>query len=168
VVGEFCERREGVICSRGCFLVDFAEEAVDFPNIIWEETPNYVGPRVIDAPPTLRVIKSFLSRENWQSFVQFIALGVADHHGRVREDSGFIFATDLDPGDEHFDGVQLFDPIDTIYIREPTFDRLMNRYFVTIINAAMSRHRPELAEPWWPSFVATANRLRSRVALASD
>ena len=88
-------------------LID--DHAVEAFSIIWDQSPGYSGPRIVDAPHELRVVRDFLSRETWQHFVQFIQPGTLNHHGRVMEYSGFRFQSDLDPGDEPFEGVEVFD-----------------------------------------------------------
>ncbi|MEO7735371.1 MAG: hypothetical protein ABIY55_30740 [Kofleriaceae bacterium] len=142
-------------------LID--DRTVDDLRIIWDQSPGYVGPRVVDAPTELRMIRDFLSRETWQHFVQFIMPGVMEHHGRVMEYSGFRFQSDLDADDDPFQGVEMFDPIDTIYIREAAFDRLMSRYFDTVIRGVVEHQRPEAHEPWWQGFVASARVLADRL-----
>lgn len=138
------------------------DQQVDTLQIVWEETPQYSGPRVVDTPPELRMIRDFLSTRFWQNFVRFIAPGVLNHHGRVNEYSGFTFQSDLDPDDDPFEGVEMFDPIDTIHISEAAFDRLMSRYFNTIVEGAAAHQKPETQEEWWQDFVENARELYAR------
>ena len=140
-----------------------ADRTVDALRIIWDQSPGYIGPRVVVASPELRMIKDFLSRETWQHFVQFIVPGALHHHGRVMEYSGFKFQGDLDPDDEPFDGVEMFDPIETIHISEGAFDRVMSRYFGVIIQGVTAHQGPELQEGWWPAFVTNARLIDERV-----
>jgi hypothetical protein len=139
------------------------DDAVDGLQIVWDESPRFTGPRVVNASPELRVIRDLLSHESWQHFVQFFLPGALHHHGRVSNESGFRFQSDLDPGDEPFEGVELFDPLDTIHISEPAFDRLMNRYFEVIIRAVAAHQGPELGAPWWQAFVDGARALDHRI-----
>jgi hypothetical protein len=78
------------------------DRAVDSLHIVWEQSPAYTGPRVSEAPPELRMIRDFLSRETWQHFIQFILPGVLGRHGRVAEYSGFRFPSDVDPDEDEF------------------------------------------------------------------
>ncbi|HEX8113456.1 MAG TPA: hypothetical protein VF516_37255 [Kofleriaceae bacterium] len=139
-------------------LID--DRAVDALQIVWDT--SCAGPRVVDSPPELRMIQEFLSRDTWQHFVQFILPGVVGHHQRVAEYSGFRFQSDLDPDDDPFEGVEMFDPIDTIHISEAAFDRLMSRYFDTIVRGATENLRPEIRESWWPKIVDGARTLGDR------
>jgi hypothetical protein len=146
----------------------FSDEAIDGLRIVWAEEPGYSGPRVEGCPTELRILKDFLSTGHWQRFVQFIAPGVLARHGRGVECSGFLFPEDFDAEDfeeegvEPFEGVQLYDPIDTIHVSQPAFDRLMSRYFDTIVEAVQANRRPEAAEDWWPTFEGSARELRRR------
>jgi hypothetical protein len=79
------------------------------------------------------------------------------------EYSGFTFQSDLEPDDEPFEGVEMFDPIDTIHISEGAFDHLMSRYFNAIIEGATAHQKPEIQEEWWQDFVEIARELDARV-----
>ena len=146
-------------------LID--DHAVEALSIIWDQSLGYSGPRIVDAPHELRVVKDFLSRETWQHFVQFIQPSTLNHHERVMEYSGFRFQSDLDPDDEHFEGVEVFDPLDTIHISERAFDRLMARYFDVIVRGVTTHHLPEAREVWWQAFVANTRLLEERIQNAS-
>ena len=138
-------------------LID--DPTVDGLRIVWVESNDYSGPRIVDSPPQLRMIRDFLSRDTWQHFVRFILPGILDRRQRVAEYSGFRFPNDLDADEESFDCVELYDPIDTIHISQGAFDRLMSRYIQTIIDGVTAHERPELREAWWPEIVAAARRL---------
>ncbi len=135
-----------------------ADDAVDSLRIDWKEPPA-TGPHVRDSSLLLRTIRDFLSRETWQHFARQILPGVIGHHGRTVEYSGFRFPSDLDPDEEMFEGVELFDPIETIYVSRAAFDRLMRRYFDAIIEHVIAKQLPELYEDWWQDFVASARCL---------
>ena len=138
------------------------DASVDGLVLAWVEEPGWRGPRVVGAPPELRMFRDFLTRSSWQHFVRFIAPGVLARHGRVAEYSGFQFASDLEPGDEPFEGVELFDPIDTLHVSEGAFDRLMSRYFDCIIEGVHAHGGPEAQQGWWPELVRLADQLRQR------
>lgn len=138
-------------------LID--DQKIDGLRVEWGDA----GPCVVDAPPELRMIQEFLSRDTWQHFVQFILPGILGHHQRVAEYSGFRFQSDLDPDDDPFDGVEMFDPIDTIHISEAAFDRLMSRYLDAIVRGVTEHARPEAREAWWPGVVDGARILAERV-----
>src|ERR1051325_2667554 len=90
-------------------LID--DPTVDGLRIVWVESNDYSGPRIVDSPPQLRMIRDFLSRDTWQHFVRFILPGILDRRQRVAEYSGFRFPNDLDADEESFDCVELYDPI---------------------------------------------------------
>lgn len=138
------------------------DEAIDSVGFAWEELPQYSGTRVINFPPELRIIRDFLETSFWQSLVRFIAAGVLEQHMRGRDYNGFMFPGDLDPGDEPFEGVMLWDPIDTVYLSAGAFDRLMSRFFDTVIDGVTRYQKPEVNEAWWPEFVAVARQIRMR------
>lgn len=139
------------------------DRGLDALRIEWSaRSPGKPRPVVLGGPPELRILRDFLSRETWQSFARFILPGALNHHGRIAEDCGFRFRSDLDPDEEPFEGVELFDPIDTIYISEAAFDRLMSRHFDVIVQGVAANQRPELDEPWWPGFATSARALATR------
>lgn len=138
------------------------DQLVDSLSVTWEERPGYSGPRLAGHGDELRVLKDFLQTAFWPGLVRFIAPGVLNRHGRVRQQSGFLFPADMDPDDEQFEGVMLFDPLDTIYISDGAFDRLMARYFDTLITGATSHNKPVVAEEWWAEFVDSARKLHER------
>jgi len=142
------------------------DHAVDALQIVWEESPRFTGPRVVNAPPELRVIRDFLSLESWQHYVQFFLPGVVGRYQHVSNDSGFRFQSDLTPDEEPLEGVELFDPLDTIQLGEAAFDRLMSRYYQVIIQAVTARQGPELREGWWQDFLDGARSLEQRVTRA--
>ena len=141
-------------------LID--DSAIDAVGVVWDASSAHSGPRVVDAPPSLRVVRDFLTRSTWQRFAQFILPGVLAHHGRVDNDSGFRFQGDLDPDDDPLPGVELFDPIDTIYLGEGAFDRLMSRFFEAIVDGVTAHSRHEVTEAWWNHFVAGTQELTTR------
>jgi hypothetical protein len=140
------------------------DPSVDALEIVWEESANFSGPRVVDCPTELRLIRDLLTRRWWQSFARFILPGVSLRHGRVYEYSGFRFPSDLDPDETPFDGVQMFDPIETIRLSEPAFVRLMARYFEAIVEGATGNDRPEIHDDWWEDFAAGARTIAGRGA----
>jgi hypothetical protein len=143
--------------------IHIEDQLVDNLKIIWEETTQYSGLKVVDVSPKLRVIQDFLTTQFWPSLVRFIASGVLNRHGRIKEYSGFMFPEDLDPGDDPFEGVMIFDPLDTIYLSDTVFDRLMNRYFQKLIEGATKYEKDVLKEDWWIEFLDIAKEIEQRV-----
>ncbi len=62
------------------------------------------------------------------------------------------------------EGVELYDPIDTIHVTEAAFDRMMARYFQVIVEGVTSHDRPEAHEAWWGRWVEAADTLKNRVS----
>lgn len=146
------------------------DRLLDMLKIEWgEESPQYSGPRVTAVSPEIRVLQDLLTTKFWSSLVQFIAPGILNHHGRVDEYSGFLFPDDLDPGDESFEGVKVFDPLTTIYVSQDAFDRLLSRYFQAIIEGVTKYNKDEQKEDWWPEFANIAEQLgKDGIALAEQ
>jgi len=138
------------------------DSLVDQIEIDWIPTSPSKGPVVRNAASELRMIKDFFDHNRWQTLARFILPGVMHHHQRVAEYSGFRFSSDLDPDEKPFDGVQMYDPIDTIHVGEAAFDRVMSRYFTAIVKGVVDDRRPEQSEPWWPSFVDDVDQLVAR------
>ena len=77
-------------------------------------------------------------------------------------DSGFRFQSDLDPDEEVFEGVELFDPLDEIYFDEKAFERLVLKFFKAVIEG--STLHPKLAnEHWWSEFISIVDRLEAKL-----
>jgi len=52
--------------------------------------------------------------------------------------------------------------IDTIYISERAFDRLMSRYLDAIVQGVRPHQGSDLQAAWWQSLVVNAQVLRTR------
>ena len=100
-------------------------KVIDKINIIWEESPTFSGTRVSKCPSELRVIKYFFYKSYWGEVIS-IARGINNHYGVGMNDSGFRFPSDLDPDEEVFEGVELFDLLDEMKkgIKEATPERV--------------------------------------------
>lgn len=144
--------------------VPLPDRCLDELDFVWTNEAGYRGPSVLGDTPATRLARDFLAQPRWQRLVDFIAPGVLARHGRGAEYSGFTFPEDLDPGDEPFEGVELYDPIEAFHVSQAAFDRLMSRYFDVIIDAVTQEQGPELDEPWWPELVRIAGELRARLA----
>ncbi|HEU4326159.1 MAG TPA: hypothetical protein VFS21_23665 [Roseiflexaceae bacterium] len=139
------------------------DRLVDAVEIVWEQTPTYQGTVVRQAPDELRVIRNYFTRRFWSSLPS-IARSASGQSDSGVNGSGFRFGQELDPGEEPFEGVELYDPLDQIYISRPAFNRLMLRFFEMIIRGATEHGHPLLQELRWPEFLAHAETLRGIVA----
>lgn len=142
------------------------DRKVDAIQFVWDDASIARAPQAIGAEPGLRAVHDFFVGVSWQFLARFAAPAVLNRHGLHIEGNGFAFPSDLDPDQEPFDGVRLEDPIETIYIGNSAFDRLMSRFFNTVIEGAMLRQVPEVREDWWPEFVATARAVQARSGAA--
>ncbi|MGF1487520.1 MAG: hypothetical protein ACFBSE_10565 [Prochloraceae cyanobacterium] len=130
-------------------------------QIVWQDYPDFSGTRVLNCPPELRVIKDFFYKSYWGEVIS-IARGIKNHYGVGMNDSGFRFPSDLDPDEEVFEGVELFDPKDEIYIDEKDFERLALKFFKAVIDGSTS-HQKLTKEPWWNEFISIVNQLESKL-----
>lgn len=131
-------------------------------NIDWEESPNFSGTKVLNCPPNLRVIKDFFYKSYWEDII-LIARGVNAHYGVGINESGFRFVSDLEPDEEVFEGVELFDPLDEIYIEEKAFEHLVLKFFKAVIKGA--KINPKISDkPWWNEFLSIVNQLEIKLS----
>ena len=134
---------------------------IDKINIIWEESPTFTGTRVPNCPPELRVIKDFFYKSYWGEVIS-IARGINNYYGVGMNDSGFRFQSDLDPDEEVFEGVELFDPLDEIYVDERAFERLILKFFKAVIEGS-TLHPKLTKEAWWTEFISIVNQLETKL-----
>ena len=62
-------------------IAQIDDRAVDSLHIVWEQSPAYTGPRVSEAPPELRMIRDFLSRETGSTSFSSFYLVYSDDMG---------------------------------------------------------------------------------------
>lgn len=129
-------------------------------NVIWKESPAFSGTQVINCPPELRVIKDFFYKSYWGDII-LIARGVNSHYGVGINESGFRFTSDLEPDEEVFEGVELFDPLDEVYIEEKAFERLVLKFFKAVIKGLT--FKPKLSkELWWNEFMTIVSQIEAK------
>ena len=133
---------------------------IDRINVTWSESPNFSGTKVLNCPLKLRVIKDFFYRSYWGDVI-LIARGINNHYGVGINESGFRFESDLEADEEVFEGVELFDPIDEVYLEEKAFERLSLKFFKAVIEG--SNFQAELSnQPWWTEFIAIVGQIEAR------
>lgn len=130
-------------------------------NIVWEESPNFSGTKVLNCPSELRVIKDFFSKSYWQDTI-LIARSIKNHYGIDINGSGFRFTTDLEPDEKVFEGVELYDPYDEVYIDEKSFKNLTLKFFKALLQGANSHKRELLVNSsWWTEFTSIVTQLET-------
>lgn len=145
-------------------IPDFLIETI---QIGWDDSRHPSRPCTTPLPGKARVICDFISTPYWESHVKFFFSGVLEHTGRISNDSGFLFDKNIEPGDEPFTGVQLFDPLDAITLSDHAFDKLMSRYFRVLIDHAVLKQLEVIQEPWWSNFVDATIQIEQRLKATS-
>lgn len=131
---------------------------IDQLEIVWDDAHQRL--RVLNCPRELRVIRDYFSRSH-TSTLMYIARAVRDQENVGINGSGFRYAhNELDPGEEPFEGVEIYDPLDELYISQEAFDGLMNGFFSALRKGAKNRLAKE---PWWQEFVDISQQLKKRV-----
>ncbi|MEH2077043.1 MAG: hypothetical protein V7K57_22025 [Nostoc sp.] len=138
------------------------DAAIDALEVGWDDINTPPKPYVAHVPPEARVIHDFLNTPFWGNRLRFIFSGVLERSGRISDESGFLFPSDLEPGDQIFEGVQMFDPLDTITLSNGAFDRLMSRYFRVVLDHAESTGLPITQEAWWGAFADATPQIEER------
>jgi len=115
------------------------------------------GPREARIP--IGVFKVF----GWRDLL-YLAGGVRDQMGIDLDDAGFRYPGDeLDPGEEPFDDVEVYNPIGEVFVTIPAFERLAARYFRALVDGVASSQDPVAYQPCWPEFVAATEEIERRV-----
>lgn len=112
-----------------------------------------------DHAPTIRdLLRSFTWRE-----LPTVMRGMLEQEGVSLDPRGFYFpGDDLDDDEEPFEGVQIMDPLDTVYADLDAFNRLMTRFFSAVLEGAIREGHAVCMEPWWPQIVEGARTLKAR------
>ena len=114
-------------------------------------------------PLAARPLFGLLYCFSWRD-VRRTAECAVERTGLGYNDSGFRYPSDLDPCEESFEGVNVYDPLDDILVSLPAFEEVMSRFFRALIAGAEKHGDPVRSEPWWPEFVRLAEELAARVA----
>jgi hypothetical protein len=101
------------------------------------------------------------------SLLHYVASGVRDREGIAADETGFRYPTDeLDPGEEPFEGVKVFNPLGEVEVSVDAFERLMARYLRASVGSAVGRRHPLVAEVWWPDLVRMVDEIEQRTSAA--
>ncbi|MEH2048834.1 hypothetical protein [Nostoc sp.] len=121
----------------------------------------------ITEPKELLILTSSLNFFGWSDLL-YIASGVGDQEGVGVDGTGFRYPTDeLDPGEKPLEGVEVYNPLGEVQVSIPAFERLMLRYFRTLISEAKKLNNPIVEQPWWKEFVAITKKIEQRLYGAS-
>ncbi len=97
--------------------------------------------------------------------LMYLANGVRHRRGIGKDGSGFRYPGDeLDPGEEPFEDVDVYNPIGEVFVSVPAFERLAARYFRALVDGAGAVGDPVTREPWWAAFVAATEEIEARVS----
>jgi hypothetical protein len=119
----------------------------------------------ITNPEPARVVASVLDVFGWSSLM-YLVRGIRDRQGIGKDGSGLQYPGDeLDPWDEAYDDVLVYDPLGEALVSLPALERLAARYFRALITGAQRIHDPVLAQPWWPEFVAATEEIEKRASM---
>jgi hypothetical protein len=95
----------------------------------------------------------------------YLANGVRHRRGIGKDDSGFRYPGDeLEPGEEPFENVDVYNPLGEAFVSVPAFERLAARYCRAIVEGARAIDDPVTRQPWWPEFVAATEEIEGRVS----
>jgi hypothetical protein len=116
----------------------------------------------VDAPAGHWLTASIVQQVSWFS-LRFCADAVAQRHGFGLEEAGFEYPTDLEHGEDPFEGVRMYALDDEMFVSTDAFDRLMLRFFDQMTELASRRVPAVTAESWWPEYLASVDAVRRRV-----
>jgi len=135
---------------------------IDAVEIAWDPTLSYQGTKALHVLDELRLVRDFFSWRHWSTLINVADCASSQSDCGINN-SGFRFGDELDPGEEPFEGVELYDPLGQVYIGRATFNRLMLRFFDAIIQGATEHQHPMLQESWWSAFLSHVQTLRGIV-----
>ncbi|MEA2670302.1 MAG: hypothetical protein QOG45_522 [Chloroflexota bacterium] len=114
------------------------------------------------------VVASTLESFSWSSLMD-LAEGIRDRHGIGKDGLGLRYpGDDLDPWDEPYHDVLVYDQFDRVLVGVDAFERLATRYFRALVTGAQRLDDPVTRQPWWPGFVAATEEIERRVASQGD
>ncbi len=137
----------------------------DIDDIRIAATPSNSPTRSIGGlagPPSTDIVTDVLDAFGWSSLLSLVR-AVQLRSSVDKDGVGFRYPTDeLDPDEEPFHSVRVYNPIDEVSVAVPAFDRLMGRYLRTLVAGAQATHDQVLDEPWWPGFVDLTEEIERR------
>ena len=161
------------------------DDWVEAIAIQWQGGPGLARTSVsMPEGPGARLLRGYLTITYWTGFL-FTAEGVLERAGRDVNDSGFRYPGDeLDedtPKDDDAEDeiaspsasaeaapgetlVEVYNPYETVTMREAAFVRLMSRLYQAVSQGAARDGDPVTQKDWWPRFVEVAEAIRARAA----
>jgi hypothetical protein len=114
--------------------------------------------------PSARVLMDMLTYSSWPDLHHF-SKAVESRVGTSIDDAGFRYPVEdmLGTGEIPFEGVNVFDPLDDVYMSRPAFERAWTRFLLGLVADVDRDSDPVRDQPFWPDFLARAYRLRDRL-----
>jgi hypothetical protein len=143
-------------------LPDEVVEAIVTEPVRIERFDRSVGR--ITGPREAKIPIGVLNVFGWRDLL-YLAGGVRDRSGIAKDDAGFRYpGEELDPGEEPFDDVDVYNPIGEVFVSVPAFERLAARYFRALVDGAQAIDDPVTHQAWWPEFVAATEEIEERAS----
>jgi hypothetical protein len=145
------------------------DNVVDSIAIQWQSGPGPARTSVsMPDGPGARLLRSFLTLNYWTGLL-FMAEGIIEQAGRDVNDSGFNYPEDEDDeaGAETEPAetiIEVYNPYESVKLREPAFVRLMSRLYQAVIAGATRDGDAVTQTDWWPRFVEVAEAVRQRAS----
>ena len=111
-------------------------------------------------PEATRVLVDLLYGWRWGDVLRVMP-AVDDAQGIGSNGSGFRYPYDLDPCEEPFEGVHVYDPLDEIVVPLTAFGEVIVRFVRALIAGAERLDHPVRSAPWWPELLRLADRLET-------
>jgi hypothetical protein len=147
-------------------LPDEVVDAIHTEPVCVDRFTRSVG--IITGPDEALVPITTFNVLGWRDVPSF-ANGVRNRSSIGIDDAGYRYpGSDLDPGEEPFDDVDVYNPMGEVFVSVLAFERLAARYFRALIDGARKMGDPVLNQSWWPEFVGATEEIERRVASADD
>ncbi len=146
-----------------------ADNVVDAISIDPAAAPHRVirSVGVVTGPDAALPVITTLESFGWDSLL-YAAEGVRDREGIGENGVGFRYPDDaLNWGEEPGEGVEVYNPLWEVTVSVDAFERLMARFFRSLIAGAEAAGDPVVREPWWPELSAIAAKIEQRAASPS-
>lgn len=111
----------------------------------------------------LIVTSTLVSFSRANDLLEYLSEGIKDQQDIDFNEIGIQYAhDDLDPDEDEFEGIKIYNPLGETFIEEKAFDSLMLRFFTTIIESVEKYHQNVKASPWWNKFVENVKKIEER------
>lgn len=106
--------------------------------------------RADGCPDDLGAVRDWFHWGAW-SALPMVAAALEERSNVGVDGSGFRF--EAEPDEEPFEGVEIYTPLDTAYLPEDTFVRLVGELLLAARDGLTAAAHPVTRAPWWPGFV---------------